>query len=34
MAAELEGQSVNYETQITIGPEHPTITYYVYAPPE
>jgi len=33
MAGELEGQNINYETEMSIGPEYYTLTYFVYAAP-
>jgi hypothetical protein len=32
MSAELEDRDIPYDTEITIGPNHYFITYYVYAP--
>lgn len=34
LAAELEDRGIQYETEIAIGPDHYSITYYVYATPE
>ena len=32
MSAEVEVRDIPYDTEITIGPNHYFITYYVYAP--
>ena len=32
MSAELEDRDIPYDTEITIGPNHYFITYFVYAP--
>lgn len=34
MGSELEGQQIVYDTELAVGPESYSLTYYIYASPE